>query len=165
MFRRVFCITWLSVINFTTFVSLFAMKNLNLTLCPLAEYFRVCTKSCIMSVKLTYGYSTTIDWFQYFLVFNLYRRMNKFEYISENSHIVVSESCLHYLTIDNWFHNFRLFDLQWTIWMYLLMYNLFSKQWFKELIDSTEKTSILALFYTFVESFILRILLPFVESA
>ena len=26
--------------------------------------------------------------------------MNKFEYISENSHTVVPDSCLHYLTID-----------------------------------------------------------------
>ena len=102
-----------------------------------------------MSVKLTYGYLTTINWFQYFLVFNLYRRMNKFEYIFKNSHTVGSGSCLHYLTIDNWFHNFHLFDL-WTIWMYLLTYNLFSIQWFKDfslvfiwflLIDYTEKTS------------------------
>ena len=72
----------------------------------------------IMSVKLTYGYLTKINCFQYFLVFNLYRRMNKFEYISENSHTVVSESCLYYLIIENVFNNFHLFDLQWTIWMY-----------------------------------------------
>ena len=49
--------------------------------------------------------------------------------------IVVPESCLHYLTIDNWFHNFHLFDLQWTIWMYLLTHNLFYIQWFKEVKD------------------------------
>ena len=137
----------------------------------------------IMSFKLTYGYLTTINWFQYFFVFNLYRRMNKFEYISENSHTVVPESCLYYLTIDNWFHNIRLFDLQWTIWMYLVTYNLFNIDSLKEektfllvfilflwknhkyyhFIDYTEKTSILGLFYTFIESFILRILL-FVQS-
>ena len=44
-----------------------------------------------MLVKFTYGYLTTINWFQYFLVFNLYGRIKKFEYISENSHIVISE--------------------------------------------------------------------------
>ena len=123
------------------------------------------------------------NWFQYFFVFNLYRKINKFEYISEKSHTVVnSESCLHYLAIDNWFHNFRLFDLQWTIWMYLLTYNLLRIQWFKEIKDfftgvyliCLKKSSILlfyrlyrktilALLYTFVESFILTILL-FVES-
>ena len=75
------------------------------------------------------------NWFQYLFVFNLYRRMNKFEYISENRHTVVSETCLHYLTIGNWFHNFRLFYLQWRIWIYLITYNLFSIQWFKEVKD------------------------------
>ena len=98
--------------------------------------------------------------------------MNKFEYISENSHTVVSESCLYYLTIGNWFHNFRLLYLQWKIWMYLVTYNLFSNtHWLKEekdfslvfiwfllknpkyyyFIEYTEETSIIALFYTFVE--------------
>ena len=76
------------------------------------------------------------NWFQYFLVFNLYRWMNKLEHISEISHTVVSESCLYYLTIGNWFHNFHLFNLQWTIWMnFILTYNLFSIQWFKEVKD------------------------------
>ena len=66
-------------------------------------------------------------------MFNLYRRMNKLEHISEISHTVVSESCLHYLTIGNWFPNLHLFNLQWTIWMYfILTYNLFCIQWFKE---------------------------------
>ena len=67
--------------------------------------------SSIMLDKLTYGYLTAIHWLQYFHVLNLYRRMQKFKYISENRHIVISESHLHYLTIDNWFHNFRLFNL------------------------------------------------------
>ena len=77
------------------------------------------TKSCIILVKLTYRYLTTISWFQYFLVFNLYRRIKKFEYISENSHTVILENYFHYLTIDNCYHNFRLFNLQWIMWMCL----------------------------------------------
>ena len=38
----------------------YASWALSSTLCSLAEYFSVGTKSCIMSVKLTHGYLTTI---------------------------------------------------------------------------------------------------------
>ena len=95
-----------------------------------------------MSVKLIYGYLTTINIFQYFLVFNFYRRMNKFEYISENSHTavseishtVVSESCLQYLTIANWFQlSFFWYAMK---NLNLLTYNLFSIHLLKEVKDS-----------------------------
>ena len=62
-------------------------------------FYKRGTKNSVMLVKLTYEYLTyTINWFQHFLVFNVYRRINKLEYISENSHTVVSESSWHYLT-------------------------------------------------------------------
>ena len=56
-----------------------------------------------MSGKSTYGYLTTINWFHYFLVFNLYRMMNKFEYISENSHtqLFSRDVCITWLSIIN----------------------------------------------------------------
>ena len=51
------------------------------------KFYTLGIQSSIMSVKLTYEYLTyTINLFQYFLVFNLYRRVKKLEYISENSH-------------------------------------------------------------------------------
>ena len=143
------------------------------------------TKISITLVTLTYEYLTyTINWFQHFLVFNLCRWINKMEYISENSHTIVLESSWYYLTKS--IIDFRTFVCLICSEQFecTYIYNFFSIHWLKEVkdfftsiyliillknhkyyyfIDYTEKTSILALFYTFVESFILIILL-FVES-